>query len=953
MTDTLRKVLLIGWDAADWKVITPLLDAGKMPNLERLINAGVMGNLATLYPAISPMLWTSIATGKRPFRHGIHGFSEPDPHGNGVRPISCYSRTTRALWNILQLQNLRSTVVGWWPSHPAEPLSGVMVSNHYQQAIAPLDQPWPLPRGTVHPPRLADHLAKLRVHPGELDEQSIALFVPEFGQINQEKDHRLESLAKVIAENASIHTAATALMQLEPWDFMGVYFDGIDHFCHAFMDYHPPRREGVDETDFELFKGVVEGGYRYHDLMLGALMALAGEETTIILVSDHGFHPDHLRPTEIPVEPAGPAAQHREQGIIVMRGPGLKQDEIIHGASLLDITPTILHLFDLPVGEDMDGTPLVNAWRSPQSVATVPSWDELPGEDGAHPEDLQLDPVASREALRQLAALGYIDPPSEDRETAVTEAVKELEYNKARSYMDANLHLHAVPLLEKLVAGYPEEPRFAIHLITCLRALERTAEAGVALQRLLVDRDRVEAEAREKLKELLERRETAHKEACEKAAESGEPEPERAELTEHEKYEFRKLSSQSSHKLSDVELLLAGQSQAEGNPRQALTHLARAEELNAEATRIQFAKGDAQLALKEWEQAGESFRQVLSSDPENAAAHLGLCRSYLGRGRIKLAMDAALTAIGLDYRNSAAHFLLGVSLHRLSRPFQAVEALKMALLLNPNHISALERIALISEKRLKDPVLAQEYREKAAKVRRLLRDLKHGAVAPDETPPVRRTAVTSSQSALDLDPELPRAITAPLSGTVVIVSGLPRSGTSMMMQMLAAGGVLPLADDHRPADNHNEQGYYEDRRAASLGKDAAWLPEARGRAVKIVAQLLPALPAGEGLSYGVLFMERDLSEVLASQRDMLAAQGKGMARIPEGLLKHTYLTQVTRVKKLLAIRKIPTLYVRHRECLQEPAVVAARLNAFLGGGCNEAAMAGAVAPRLYRHVKVV
>ena len=100
-------------------------------------------------------------------------------------------------------------------------------------------------------------------------------------------------------------------------------------------------------------------------------------------------------------------------------------------------------------------------------------------------------------------------------------------------------------------------------------------------------------------------------------------------------------------------------------------------------------------------------------------------------------------------------------------------------------------------------------------------------------------------------------------------------------------------------------------------------------------------------------MERDLSEVLASQRDMLAAQGKGMARIPEGLLKHTYLTQVTRVKKLLAIRKIPTLYVRHRECLQEPAVVAARLNAFLGGGCNEAAMAGAVAPRLYRHVKVV
>ena len=74
-----RKVLLIGWDAADWKVINPLLDAGKMPNLARLVEQGVIGNLATLQPVLSPMLWTSIATGKRAYKHGIHGFSEPDP----------------------------------------------------------------------------------------------------------------------------------------------------------------------------------------------------------------------------------------------------------------------------------------------------------------------------------------------------------------------------------------------------------------------------------------------------------------------------------------------------------------------------------------------------------------------------------------------------------------------------------------------------------------------------------------------------------------------------------------------------------------------------------------------------------------------------------------------------------------------------------------------------------
>ena len=78
------KVLLIGWDAADWKIINPLMNAGEMPNLQSLVDRGVIGNLATLQPILSPMLWTSIATGKRAHKHGIHGFSEPNEDGTGV-----------------------------------------------------------------------------------------------------------------------------------------------------------------------------------------------------------------------------------------------------------------------------------------------------------------------------------------------------------------------------------------------------------------------------------------------------------------------------------------------------------------------------------------------------------------------------------------------------------------------------------------------------------------------------------------------------------------------------------------------------------------------------------------------------------------------------------------------------------------------------------------------------
>ena len=118
-----RKVLLIGWDSADWKVIMPLIDAGKMPNLAKLVENGICGNIATLQPVLSPMLWTSIATGKRAYKHGVHGFSEPDPLTGSIRPVTNLSRKTKAIWNILNQNNLNTITVGWWPSNPVEELS--------------------------------------------------------------------------------------------------------------------------------------------------------------------------------------------------------------------------------------------------------------------------------------------------------------------------------------------------------------------------------------------------------------------------------------------------------------------------------------------------------------------------------------------------------------------------------------------------------------------------------------------------------------------------------------------------------------------------------------------------------------------------------------------------------------------------------------------------------------
>jgi len=214
-----RKFILLGWDAADWKVINPLLDNGLMPNLEKMINEGVMGNLSTLDPAYSPMLWTSIATGKRPYKHGVLGFHEPWDKGHGIRPVMSTTRKCKAIWNILTQKKFKTHVVGWWPSHPAEPINGVAISDLYQKASGRLYEPWPLAPGSVHPKKEEAHFADLRIHPEELTGNHILPFIPNAAKINQLTDQRLYAVARETAQAASLHAAFTNILRTRDWDF--------------------------------------------------------------------------------------------------------------------------------------------------------------------------------------------------------------------------------------------------------------------------------------------------------------------------------------------------------------------------------------------------------------------------------------------------------------------------------------------------------------------------------------------------------------------------------------------------------------------------------------------------------------------------------------------------------------------------------------------------------------
>ena len=184
-------------------------------------------------------------------------------------------------------------------------------------------------------------------------------------------------------------------------------------------------------------------------------------------------------------------------------------------------------------------------------------------------------------------------------------------------------------------------------------------------------------------------------------------------------------------------------------------------------------------------------------------------------------------------------------------------------------------------------------------------------------------------------------------GSLTIVTGVPRSGTSLVMQMLAAGGFPVAIDGVRRADPDNPRGYFELEAARRLARDASWLPGIAGRAVKLVHTLLPSLPPD--LQYRVLIVRRRLDEVLASQRVMLARRGAAPDEAEEARLLPALEEQLARLERWLDAREgLVWLRVDHAELVAEPARVAARINAFLGGGLDEGAMAACVEPALYR-----
>jgi len=869
------RLLLVGWDAADWKIMHPMMDAGNLPGISRLVDAGTSGNLTTLEPQLSPMLWTSIATGKMAYHHGVPGFTEVDPRTGAVVPVSAATRRCRTVWEMLGERGLRSNVVGWFATQGEQDLPGHVVSNMFCHVKAddpdqdPAEWP-PPPPGTFWPPELEETMRDMRVGPHDIDPAHLLrLFVPEAGEIDQTKDPRLWILAKHLAESFSIHNAAVRLLETDQdWDFFAVYYRAIDEICHHFMHYHPPRMDGVPEEDFERYHRVIESAYRLHDLMLIRLMALAGPDTAVVLVSDHGFHSDHLRPKFTPRVPAGITVWHRPQGALIASGPGFKKDELAYGARLLDVTPTILHYFGLPIGEDMEGRVLHELFDDLWPIETIETWEKPEGATTPRPA---LGEDANRAMLQQFVDLGYIEEVPADPGQAAETTQRENDWNMARAAIHGGRYEMALPLLENCFHAAPFRSDYAQLLIQSQLALGLTDEAQSTINRMM----------------------------------------------------------ESLGSNPNIDLLRASIAIQKQDHEAAIAWLAPLAEGGSDNLQLQIMLSRSHLAMRRWDDAEAAARRVLTIDPHNPQASCMLARIRIYQKQPAAAVEAALDAIGTQYGNPMGHFLLGAALAQMEQWEPAATALRNCLQLNPRFFRAQRLLARIhratgdrdiaagmeSQLLLARHVFKQENRSRMEEVTRAAADRKALRDAVDhkrrETSE-RLKAEYDAMEALDF----------------ILVSGLPRSGTSLMMQILEAAGIPVMTDGKRQADEDNPVSYCEWEEIKTLPKNPRLLEKSKGRAIKVVTALLPALPRRH--RYKILYMVRPVEQIIDSQWTMLARHGKP----PRSEKAHLIATQDQYSRKVREMmsksEQVALLEVDYPRLVADPSTVLQEVATFLG-----------------------
>jgi len=609
------RLLVVGWDGGDWEIIDGLIEQGKLPNLKRLIDEGVRAKLLSISPMLSPVVWTSVATGVEPSRHGILDFVIVDPVDGKAQPVTSAQRQVPTVWEMLSRSGVQTGVVGWWASWPADPVRGYLVSDRIAYQLLGFSADPNDSEGKTWPPELYDDIRPWVVAPDSVEWNAVQPYLEgprsRRGEFSAEETAMLDQFKTLLASGETYLRIATELGERFSPQLQVVYFEGTDTSAHLFMRFRKPELPGVDPRGIESFHRIVDRYYETADRYLGELLADKDESWTVMVLSDHGFASDATRPrsTDSRIGHGAAADWHRRFGILVLSGahvvPGAELDE----ASIYDIAPTILALFGQPVPRSWPGRVLGRVLEEDfLERHPVRYRNDDPVRRDASASGL-LDPAAE-DLLRKLQSLGYISASGGETGESVT-----ARNNAGVALLAEGRYEDAAEEFRVGLTATPEAPMLLVNLGLALRLLGRTDEAaplferaadypltlrmaGHQLAQMALDREDFDA-ARSVLNRVL-------------AAE-----PEAAEIRN----------------------TLGRVLEAKGDLQAAEAEFRRAAELDPDAALPRNNLGNLFKRRSEIDLAEPWYRQAIEADPYFMGAYNNLALVYQARGEMDRAID--------------------------------------------------------------------------------------------------------------------------------------------------------------------------------------------------------------------------------------------------------------------------------------------------------------------------
>lgn len=483
------KLVVLGLDALDWSLVDELCARGLMPHLAQLLREGVAAQLEVPPPLISPVIWTTIATGVPPEVHGVLDFLEPDPQGGPPHPVSANSRKVPAVWEMLATAGRTTATLGWWATFPAQaPTGGVVYSDRLTEQLLGLKADTP---GLADPPKAQEEAQHLALKAKDLKAEDLApilaVTTSELASLEKNNwDDPIAGLAKLMAATLTVQRL-TEKELTEGRDALFVYLEGTDTVGHLFAPYRPPALPQVDPQLARRFGGVVDRYMAYVDAWIGRIRAHLRPEDTLVIVSDHGFTWGSDRPNV----PAGTHTAtavwwHRPTGVFVAVSPYVVPQRQRQTMTLLQVTPTLLALAGLPLAAEMPGA--LPSWVKPTTGERV-HYGNLVGRPT--PKQVELPPEARAEELSKLRALGYLGgqdqgasqtsasaaKPATAPQTRFDRAEARRLNNLATSLASAGKRQQAEEVFRQAIAADPTYAAPHYNLATLLRKQGRFDEA--------------------------------------------------------------------------------------------------------------------------------------------------------------------------------------------------------------------------------------------------------------------------------------------------------------------------------------------------------------------------------------------------------------------------------------------------------------------------------------------